>query len=317
MELKNSTQNNLILSMTEPTKCESNSDWNSYLQSSGLSPDDVSNSPNLSILHPPNYCGSGCALPDFMMGECFPYYVNFPSREDSSLPLEGPSPSSKYSFSNENSSLPLEGPSPSFKYSSLSFEDNQSFPDELEDRCIEILNFNIVRTNESIVRHFCDIPNLDRIDMSKSKNGLITVHYFNLKSALWMRQQQICVDERQWILRFRVPPKIFERNHPPNNGMIVLFCVPQSITNQSLHEKFQQFGEIREVRMDKSKSHGRFIEFWDLRVCEKAYKAVRSGKVFKGNVKVEFARPGGYRKYPEKYWGNRCPIIVRCQKANQ
>jgi hypothetical protein len=190
-----------------------------------------------------------------------------------------------------------------------------SYPGELEDRCIEILNFDIAQTTESVVRNVCETPDLDRIDMSERTKGRIFVHYFNLQSALQIRGRIVTVSGRQWILRFRLPQQIFDRKHPPNNGTIVLFNLPLSVTNESLRQKFEPFGEIRDVRSEKKKGFARFIEFWDKRDCERAYRSIQSGKLFEKPIIAEFSRPGGYRKFPEKFAKTRVPTVVRRKEA--
>jgi RNA recognition motif-containing protein len=122
----------------------------------------------------------------------------------------------------------------------------------LEERWLVISNFNEVETDESVIRTVCEIPDLDRIDMS------------------------------------------------------------------SLREKFEQFGEIRDVRSNKNKEkeeESHFIEFWDLRDSEKAYRCVQFGKLFEERVQAGFARPDGCWKDPKRFIENRLPIVARRKKA--
>ena len=64
-----------------------------------------------------------------------------------------------------------------------------------------------------------------------------------------------------------------------NQGTLVVFNLPPSITNEELIMVFSEYGEVKEVRHTPNKKHHRFIEFYDIRHAEKAMKALNKTEI--------------------------------------
>jgi hypothetical protein len=131
------------------------------------------------------------------------------------------------------------------------------------------------------------LPDLDRVDFSEQNYGRIYVHFFNLKSAIISRGRSINSGGWQWVFQFRLPQPIADQRHPPNNGTIVRFRVPSTVTKEHLYNNLQQFGEIREIRAEAGGGRQRFVELWDIRSAETDRSV---GQLFETKVSAEFSR---------------------------
>jgi RNA recognition motif-containing protein len=179
----------------------------------------------------------------------------------------------------------------------------------IEDRGVEISNFDRSTITKEIVNSIAQrYGEIDRIDMSGKMIGRIIVKFYDLRSAYTMIQALIRISNFTWNLQFAHPEKIADPTKPPNNGCLIISHIPLDIPNERLQEHFSAFGEIREIRKTP-KSH--FVEFWDLRSCEKAIVATRGTKLFGLKVFVEYSRPGGVRKNPDAFLPYRKPVVAR------
>lgn len=160
----------------------------------------------------------------------------------------------------------------------------------------------------------CDFDNLSK--------GKIVVKFFNLRNAMLMRASTIYINFRSVIMSFGNEDPVTDKKHPPNNGTIVVFNLPGNVNDGEIRQKFEQFGDIRDIRKTPNKSTQRFVEFYDTRSASQAKAAMKKKKLFIGNrlcqINVEFSLPGNYRVNHEKYYNHSVPIIQRraSSKAN-
>jgi RNA recognition motif-containing protein len=113
-------------------------------------------------------------------------------------------------------------------------------------------------------------------------------------------------------MQFAHPQKVTDPKRPPNNGTLVLFLVPPSVTENMIRAEFEKFGDLRDLR---TSGGNYFIEYWDIRDCEKAYRFGKTTKLFGMNVNVEYSRPGGFRKNPDAFLSSRKPVVSRVVKG--
>jgi hypothetical protein len=188
--------------------------------------------------------------------------------------------------------------------------DNETeFPGELEDRGVEISNFNPKTiTRENVESHAICYGDVNTIDMSELDFGKIVVHFYDLRSAYAMRSTSIVVDGFQWQFQFDIPEKITNRKNPPNKGTIILFNVPGHVTDDVTRSEFGKFGIIREVRRSNQNC---FVEFWDTRSSEQALESVKGHRLCGAKIAIEFSRPGGFRKNPDAFLRFRKPVVSR------
>jgi hypothetical protein len=185
--------------------------------------------------------------------------------------------------------------------------------DELEDRRVEISNFDPETTTEAVVLETAvEYGAVEKVDMSEKASGKIFVKYYDLRHSYALRGATIRFGRLTWQLQFAHPEKIGNVKKPPNNGTIVVFKAPAEVTHDVLLAEFEKHGDIRDIRSSQGQ---RFVEFWDTRACEKALLFARGTKLFGLKLSVEYSRPGGYRKNPDAFLSSRKPVVARAAKG--
>lgn len=166
---------------------------------------------------------------------------------------------------------------------------------ELESRTINISNLPIgfpEERLEKILKRYGPINNLTM----NSDTNVAQVSFFDIRSARWLRLEQITLMGNPLYISFAPLAVIQDTKKPPNNGTIVIFHLPGEATNQVLENIFSKFGEIRQIRKTPSKRYQRFIEYYDLRAAEEALTTMNGQTIMTSRVSIEFSLPGGYRK---------------------
>jgi hypothetical protein len=147
--------------------------------------------------------------------------------------------------------------------------------------------------------------------MTQKAAGRIGVLFFDLRSAYALIRATIRVRGFKWLVQFGRYESIYDPQNPPNTRTVVLFRIPGRITTEMIHNKFSEFGEIREIR---EWTTNRFVEFWDSRSAIKALAGTNKKKVFGCKITAELCRPGGVRLNTRAYHDNKLPTIARVNK---
>lgn len=166
---------------------------------------------------------------------------------------------------------------------------------EMENRTLNISNIAQEITQYELQNVLKRYGPIDKIQMFPEKN-LAQVSYYDIRSARWLRIEQIFLKDKPLLISFAPLNTILDMKKPPNNGTIVIFHLPADATNQVMEDIFSKFGEIRQIRKTPSKKFQRFIEFFDLRSAENALNAMNGQIILTSRVSIEFSLPGGYRK---------------------
>lgn len=80
-----------------------------------------------------------------------------------------------------------------------------------------------------------------------------------------------------------------------NEGTLVVFNLNSSVSNEELHQIFGVYGEVKEIRENPLKHHYRFVEFYDVRAAEAAFRALNKRDIAGNRIKLVPSRPGGAR----------------------
>jgi RNA recognition motif-containing protein len=140
---------------------------------------------------------------------------------------------------------------------------------------------------------------------------LASVKFYDLRSAHLLRDEDVVFEHRHCVVAFGPTDKVVDKKRPPNNGTIVVFGLGAGVTNDTVEEVFEGFGEIREVRDCPGKPKQRFVEFWDQRAAASALSVLSHQMVQKlgGRIEIQFSRPGGFRLTTTALEGNSVPRI--------
>jgi hypothetical protein len=184
---------------------------------------------------------------------------------------------------------------------------------ELEDRGVEISNFRAATIAADAAREAAAFGEVACVDAAAAPLGRVIVRFFDLRAARRMRGKVIRVGGLTWHLQFAHPARIADPKNPPNNGTLILFHAPAGVTEQRIRDEFRGCGAIREVR---TSAGIHFVEFWDTRDCARAHEAARTRRMFGVKIAAEYSRPGGFRKNPDAFLGERSPAIARAVKKS-
>ncbi|PWZ20771.1 Protein MEI2-like 4 [Zea mays] len=81
-----------------------------------------------------------------------------------------------------------------------------------------------------------------------------------------------------------------------NQGMLAIFNVHPSITNNDIHQIFSEYGDIKEIHDAPQKGHHKIIEFYDVKAAEGAARALNRSDLAGKKIKLETDRLSGARR---------------------
>jgi RNA recognition motif-containing protein len=188
----------------------------------------------------------------------------------------------------------------------------KEFTDTLEDRRLEISNFDPDETTKEEVAAVCaHYGETAWIDMSEKRLGKITVKFYDLRAAYAMKLSFIRLRGLRWLVQFHKPESLENLEKCVNSGKISIVPLSDSITEEMIQEQFAQFGPIREVR--RWKNH-RFVEFWDERSCTKAIEVMHGAELFGGKISVKHSRPYFRHRLNAACRDERLPTVARASR---
>jgi hypothetical protein len=164
-------------------------------------------------------------------------------------------------------------------------------PGELESRSV----FVAIPIGVSIEQLQTTVCRFGDVDEIVAGHDAALVRFFDLRAARTMRRSSITYNGTQLPTWFGPHQPVTNPKKPPNNGTIVLFRVPPSVTNAMIAREFALYG-VREVRDTPAKPDQKFVEFWDSRGAEQALRSVEGRWTWGRKIAVEFSLPGRYRK---------------------
>lgn len=169
---------------------------------------------------------------------------------------------------------------------------------EIENRALLITNIPPNAPQTEIDEFIVQRSAVRSVDVSGLSRGIITVEYYDLRDAQSMKRSRngSRIAGSPVSVCFAPLQPIIDQKNPPNNGTIVVFHLPTTISEQHIEELFQTFGDIRQIRATPTKPTQRFIEYWDVRASEEALARCNGKYVMGSRLSIEFSLPGGFRK---------------------
>ncbi|KAJ1279312.1 hypothetical protein BS78_04G145600 [Paspalum vaginatum] len=145
-----------------------------------------------------------------------------------------------------------------------------------------------------LFEHYGEISNLYT---ACKHRGFVMISYYDIRSA-WnaMRAlQNKPLRRRKLDIHYSIP-KDNPSEKDINQGMLVVFNVDPSVTNDEIHQIFSDYGEIKEIRDAPQKGHHKIIEFYDVRAAEAAVRALNRSDLAAKKIKLVTNRLGGTRR---------------------
>ncbi|CAD6244401.1 unnamed protein product [Miscanthus lutarioriparius] len=145
-----------------------------------------------------------------------------------------------------------------------------------------------------LFEHYGEISNLYT---ACKHRGFVMISYYDIRSA-WnaMRAlQNKPLRRRKLDIHYSIP-KDNPSEKDINQGMLVVFNVDPSVTNNDIHQIFSDYGEIKEIRDAPQKGHHKIIEFYDVRAAEGAVRALNRSDLAGKKIKLETGRLSAARR---------------------
>lgn len=145
-----------------------------------------------------------------------------------------------------------------------------------------------------LFEHYGEISNLYT---ACKHRGFVMISYYDIRSA-WnaMRAlQNKPLRRRKLDIHYSIP-KDNPSEKDINQGMLVVFNVDPSVTNDDIHQIFSDYGEIKAIRDAPHKGHHKIIEFYDVRAAEAAVRALNRSDLAAKKIKLVTSRLGGTRR---------------------
>jgi len=170
-------------------------------------------------------------------------------------------------------------------------------PFEHESRTLFVRNLPYKISDEKILSRFSLFGDIRSLFSHNKFRGFVMISYFDIRHATQaLRHLQGATLSRRKISIHYARPKNNTKARGHHSGTLVVFDIDQSTPNPELHEIFRRYGEIKEIRETPSKSHQRFIEFYDVRHAQEAAHHLNN-TIFRSRIiKVMPFRPRGTRK---------------------
>ena len=240
-----------------------------------------------SLQQPSNYI-----IPSNQYSNIFPNQNQMQSSQQPQINSVINSPPVDASHSPDSASPPQQ------QTSNSNFPSYQEPYNEIENRSLLASGLNPQTTFEEIKQKFDPNNSTKNIELSNLPNGQIIIEYYDLRDAQTYKRFLNGTTLHGAVINVAYAPlqKIDDPRKPPNNGTIVVFHLPNGMTDHHIESTFGHFGEIRQIRGTPAKPTQRFIEFWDTRSAENALTNLSGRYVMGSRVSIEFSLPGGFRR---------------------
>ncbi|XP_051217112.1 protein MEI2-like 4 [Lolium perenne] len=145
-----------------------------------------------------------------------------------------------------------------------------------------------------IFEHYGDIRTLYT---ACKHRGFVMISYYDIRSArnAMRALQNKPLRRRKLDIHYSIP-KDNPSEKDVNQGVLVMFNIDPSVTNDDLHRVFGDYGEIKEIRDTQQKGHHKIIEFYDIRGAEAALRALNRNDIAGKKIKADNSHFGGTRR---------------------
>ncbi|GFS33820.1 MEI2-like protein 5 [Actinidia rufa] len=105
--------------------------------------------------------------------------------------------------------------------------------------------------------------------------GFVMISYYDIRAArnAIRALQDKPLRRRKLDIHFSIP-KDNPSEKDINQGTLAAFNLDSYVSNEVLHQIFGVYGEVKEISEVPQRSHGKFIEFYDVRAAEAALRCI-------------------------------------------
>ncbi|XP_024027450.1 protein MEI2-like 1 isoform X2 [Morus notabilis] len=127
--------------------------------------------------------------------------------------------------------------------------------------------------------------------------GFVMISYYDIRAAqnAMRTLQNKPLKHRNLDIHYSIP-KDNASEKDISEGILLVFNLDSSISNDELLQIFGVYGEIKQIRETSDKHNSKFIEFYDVRAAEMALCAMNKTNIADKEIKLEPGYPGGARQ---------------------
>ncbi|PSS12088.1 Protein MEI2-like [Actinidia chinensis var. chinensis] len=127
--------------------------------------------------------------------------------------------------------------------------------------------------------------------------GFVMISYYDIRAArnAMRALHKKPLRRRKLDIHFSIP-KDNPSEKDINQSTFAAFNLDSSVSNEELHQIFGVYGEIKEISEAPQRSHGKFIEFYDVRAAEAALRELNRSNIVGKKIKIEPSCTGGARE---------------------
>jgi RNA recognition motif-containing protein len=194
---------------------------------------------------------------------------------------------------------------------------------ERPSRTLFIRNVNYGVSEEILREMFEPYGEIKRFFNLIEKRGMAFVTYYDSRSAEKAKRevQGRKVEGRTIDIHYALP-KDEESTDEDDKNTGTLFVSFRNLKNplppnNEIKDYFSKWGEIKEVRECKNSPNQKFVEFYDLRDCEKAYNDTQNAPFSGGTLDVKYAIVKGPKDKRDSGSNRTAPSNVPPQNLSQ
>lgn len=126
--------------------------------------------------------------------------------------------------------------------------------------------------------------------------GFVMISYHDIRAArnAMRALQNKPLRQRKLDIHYSLPKDNLSEKEV-NQGILVVFNLDYSVSNDDLRRIFGVYGEIKEIRESPYKQHHKIIEYYDVRAAEAAHRAMNSFDIAGMQIKPEPSGPDSRR----------------------
>ncbi|KAG5521736.1 hypothetical protein RHGRI_034082 [Rhododendron griersonianum] len=168
---------------------------------------------------------------------------------------------------------------------------------EHPSRTLFVRNINSNVEDSELQALFEQFGDIHTLYTACKHRGFVMIAYYDIRASqnAMRALQNKPLRRRNLDIHFSIPKENPSEKYI-NHGILVVFNLDSSVSNEELHQIFGVYGEIEEIREAPQRGHHRFIEFYDVRAAEAALHALNRSDIAGKKIKLEPSPPVGARR---------------------
>ncbi|EPS64925.1 hypothetical protein M569_09854, partial [Genlisea aurea] len=184
-------------------------------------------------------------------------------------------------------------------------------------RMLFVRNINSNIEDSVLTAIFEQYGEIQSIYTTCKHQGFVMVSYYDARAACKAMKalQNKLLQHRKLDIHFSIPKENFSGKYF-NLDTLAIFNLDSFGSNEEILEVFGAFGEIKGIHEDPHRSsHRRFVEFYDVRSAESAFRALNSIEIAGKQIKLELCSSRRFMQLPSMEVEKEEPVFSLQQQS--